>query len=315
MLGTGGADVDARGVDAAVSQQIRQLRQIAVQPVERPGEQVAEVVGKHLLVGYPGGTAEGFHLPPDVAAVKGRAAARDEHGAVGDAVLLHVAEQLLLEPGGNEHPAGFALAADDSHAAAGCLGGDGGQLADAYARGADGLEHQRQPRAPRLAGGADEVGVLLGGDLPLLRAVRLVLDPQAVHATFLVTHHAQKTAQRRQNGVDAAGGVVCHKLRLVVQHGVAVQRAVTQPEGEAADVAKVFFQRGGGFLLVSQGGAELGKLCIGDGHGGASKIYYFNGYIIRWRGAVLEWEICRICGEFGGNYRRAPAGGEFFVFG
>ena len=71
VLGAGGADVDTGGVDAAVAQQIGQLGQVLVQPVERAGEQVAEVVGKHFFVGDAGGAAQGLHLAPDVAAVQG----------------------------------------------------------------------------------------------------------------------------------------------------------------------------------------------------------------------------------------------------
>ena len=81
MLGAGGADVDTGGVDAAVAQQVGQLGQVLVQPVERAGEQVAEVVGKHFFVGDAGGAAQGLHLAPDVAAVQGCAAAGDEYQA------------------------------------------------------------------------------------------------------------------------------------------------------------------------------------------------------------------------------------------
>ena len=61
------------------------------------------------------------------------------------------------------------LAQDDGHTPAGGLGGDGGQLADADTGGADRLQHQRQTGAACLPGGADKGGVLLRGDLPLLR--------------------------------------------------------------------------------------------------------------------------------------------------
>lgn len=107
-----------------------------------------------------------------------------------------------------------------------------------------------------------------GGDLAFLGAVRLVLDPQAVNAAVLAGDHAEKTVQRGQDGVDAAGGVVAHKVGLVVQHGVALQRRVAQPQGEALDVAEVFVQGGGGFLLVFQQGAKLRQLVGCDGHGG-----------------------------------------------
>lgn len=76
----------------------------------------------------------------------------------------------------NKLAAGFALAADNGDAAPRGLGGDGRKLADADAGGTYRLQHQRQPCVAGLAGGADEVAVLLGGDLALLGAVGLVLD-------------------------------------------------------------------------------------------------------------------------------------------
>ena len=111
-----------------MAQQVGQLGQVLVQPVERAGEQVAEVVGKHFFVGDAGGAAQGLHLAPDVAAVQGRAAAGDEHRAEGDAVLLHIAQKLLLQAGGDEHAAGFALAPHHGYAGAAGLPQGGGQV-------------------------------------------------------------------------------------------------------------------------------------------------------------------------------------------
>ena len=190
--------------------------------------------------------------------------------AAGDAALLDVAQQLILQAGGQDHPAGLALAADDGHAPAGSLGGDGGQLADADTGGTDRLQHQRQTGAACLPGGADKGGVLLRGDLPLLRRVGLVLDAQTAHTAVLPVEQAQKAVQRGQDGVDTVGGVVLCQVGLVVQHSVVGQGRVTQPLGEAADVAPVALQCGGGFFLVPQSGEEVVELCGGNGHGGAS---------------------------------------------
>ena len=59
-----------------------------------------------------------------------------------------------------------------------------------------------------LPGGADKGGVLLRGDLPLLRRVGLVLDAQTAHTAVLPVEQAQKAVQRGQDGVDTVGGVV-----------------------------------------------------------------------------------------------------------
>ena len=48
MLGAGGDEVDAGGLDAGVAQHVSQLCHIPAHPVETPGKQVAQVVGKDL---------------------------------------------------------------------------------------------------------------------------------------------------------------------------------------------------------------------------------------------------------------------------
>ena len=55
VLGAGGHDVNACGVDAAVAQNVRQLGNVLFNAVKRPGEQLAQIVGKDLA---------GLHPPP-----------------------------------------------------------------------------------------------------------------------------------------------------------------------------------------------------------------------------------------------------------
>ena len=53
--------VDTSGVDAAMPQNIRQTGQVSLQRVVRPGEQVAQVVGKHLSRLHPSTITKSFH--------------------------------------------------------------------------------------------------------------------------------------------------------------------------------------------------------------------------------------------------------------
>ena len=53
MLGAGGDEVDAGGLDAGVAQHVSQLCHIPAHPVETPGKQVAQVVGKDLAGATP----------------------------------------------------------------------------------------------------------------------------------------------------------------------------------------------------------------------------------------------------------------------
>ena len=58
--------IDSRGLDAAMSQHPRQLYDIMMQPIIRPGEQVTQVMGKHLFLIDPRLAAQALHLPPYV---------------------------------------------------------------------------------------------------------------------------------------------------------------------------------------------------------------------------------------------------------
>ena len=188
VLGTGGADVNAGGVDAAVTQQVRQLGQVTLQPVERPGEQVAQVVGEYLRAVHPGIAAQRFHLTPNVAAVQRLAGTGDEHWAVGDTMAAGVAQELALQAGGQQHAAELTFAPHHGHAFAGGLHGNGRQLADADAGGADGLQQQGNTGAALLTGGAHQGGVLLSGQLPILRAIGLILDAHLADAAVLPSY-------------------------------------------------------------------------------------------------------------------------------
>ena len=66
MLGAGGDEVDAGGLDAGVAQHVSQLCHIPAHPVETPGKQVAQVVGKDLGRSDPGRPAHPLHLCPDL---------------------------------------------------------------------------------------------------------------------------------------------------------------------------------------------------------------------------------------------------------
>ena len=79
VLGSGGHDVDAGGVDAAVAQNVGQLGDVLFNAVEGAGEQLAEIVGKDLAGLHVGLLAQGFHLCPDIAPIQRPAASGDEN--------------------------------------------------------------------------------------------------------------------------------------------------------------------------------------------------------------------------------------------
>ena len=84
MFRAGGHQVDAGGVDGAVSQQIRHLRDVPAGPVEHGGEQMPQVMGKDLGRGDPRRLADGFHFAPDLSPGDRPAAPGAEDRAGGD---------------------------------------------------------------------------------------------------------------------------------------------------------------------------------------------------------------------------------------
>ncbi len=78
MFGAGGHDIDAGGIDGAVTQNICQLGNVLFDAVEGAGEQLTQIVGKHLGRFHPGGFAQLFHCRPDVASIQRFSSTGDE---------------------------------------------------------------------------------------------------------------------------------------------------------------------------------------------------------------------------------------------
>ena len=103
-------DINSRGVDAGVSEQVGQLCDVFLHPVERDGEQVAEVMGEHLAAVYARVVAQSLKLLPDVGAVQGLSVFGDEHGSGRDVRLFAVGQQFLAQALRDEDDAPLALA-------------------------------------------------------------------------------------------------------------------------------------------------------------------------------------------------------------
>lgn len=73
--------INARGVHVRMSQNIRKPYNILLHLVERPREQVAQVVREHLSLVYVRALAQFFHVAPYVCSVKRLAAPCDKYCA------------------------------------------------------------------------------------------------------------------------------------------------------------------------------------------------------------------------------------------
>lgn len=64
VFGSGGHDIDAGGVDAAVAQNVGRLGDVLFNAVEGAGEQFAEIVGEYLAGLYPRPAGTGLSSVP-----------------------------------------------------------------------------------------------------------------------------------------------------------------------------------------------------------------------------------------------------------
>ena len=249
VLPSGFHGVDAGGVHAGVTEDVRKTQQVLFHAVKNAGEQMPQRMGKDLARVHPRPLTQGFHAPPDRAAVQRRFVFREEHAAGGDAGLFHIAQQEPSQRGGNEDHAGFPLVADGGAALPHRLGGDVPQLGDADARAADGLHDNADLRPAR---GADKAGVFLAGELPFLTPEQRPLDAQGLHPAVGAAGKGQVAVDPRQHGVDTGGLVSLGQTRLVADGQLLGGLTPVQPAQEGAGVAQVLFYRGGAFLVFAQ---------------------------------------------------------------
>lgn len=110
VLCAGVHGVDARGVDATLSQQIGQSQQVFFRPVKGAGKQMAQIVGEHLGWRDIRRRTECLHLLPDIRAVKGSATPGHKHTAGFDAGFFYIPPQKAAEGAGQEDETHLAIA-------------------------------------------------------------------------------------------------------------------------------------------------------------------------------------------------------------
>ena len=84
----GGHDIDAGGLDAAVSQNICQLCDIFAGGIEAAGKELAQIMRKHLARIHICRGAKPLHLRPHIAAVQRFPAAGDKDASTADPLLF-----------------------------------------------------------------------------------------------------------------------------------------------------------------------------------------------------------------------------------
>ena len=90
VLCAGGHDVDARRVDAAVTENICQFCNILLHTIESPGKEFPQIVGKHLVRIYVCLRTQPLHGRPDIAAVHRLAGPGTEDMPAFDSRAAHI---------------------------------------------------------------------------------------------------------------------------------------------------------------------------------------------------------------------------------
>ena len=91
-----GNNIDTRRIDAGVSQDIRQFRDILFHIIISPRKQVAQIVGKYLSGAYARFPAQRFHLSPDITPVPGFPALCHKERAGTDLFSAHLFSKTQL---------------------------------------------------------------------------------------------------------------------------------------------------------------------------------------------------------------------------
>ena len=140
VFGAGGDNIDSCGVNAAVSENVGKLGNILLNAVKHTGEQVAEVVRKHLLRVDLCLDAQSFHFPPDIRAADWFAGAGYKNHSTLNILLRSIAEQFFSQLPDNKNRSCLALAVHHRLTAFGRL-----QFTDPDACTANRLQDEIQP--------------------------------------------------------------------------------------------------------------------------------------------------------------------------
>ena len=145
MKASAGGDIDSGGVDAAVSQHIRQLGDVFLRFVKRRGKQVPQIMREYLGGKYPGGFAECFQCFPNITAIHFFSGSGQKDRAGFSVSVLCVAQQLFPEHAGNQNGTVFPFTLNGSAAVSYRLHRDESQLRNPDTRGANGLNQKPEP--------------------------------------------------------------------------------------------------------------------------------------------------------------------------
>ena len=251
VLLTSGHDVDARGIDVAVTQDIRQFGDVLFKIIKRPGEELAQIVREHFVRINFCPRAELFHGSPDVAAIQRPSRVGTEDDATANARVPRVAQQERFEPAGEQNFPVFILAGHADLAPAHGLHCEIPQLRDADAGSADGLHQKPQPPVPLRS--SQKAQVFRAAQLPLRAQVNLPLHPAQPRAAVRPSAEGKKAVHRRQHGVYGPQCVAAREqMPLVGNRPLSGDVLPAKPAQKALHIADVFCDCNAAFFFFGQ---------------------------------------------------------------
>lgn len=248
VLRAGGDDINAGRIDAAVTENVGELCNVLFDAVKHPGEQVAQIVRKHLFRVDLRLLAQGFHLPPDICPVDGLARAGHENHPAFDPLLRRIAEQFLFQRLYDKNCPSLRLAVHHRFSAPDRFHGDIPQLADPDAGSADGLQDQAEPPIVPALRRPDQAGVFLPGQFLFFGAVDLLLQFQHFHLQIVPAQKGEQTVETGQHGIDAPHGAAPLQVLFVPDHRFLCDCSIPHICRKSRGIPDIFFHR----LILSQ---------------------------------------------------------------
>ena len=241
VLVTGRNDLDPRGVDAAVPEDIRKLGNVFFNAVKRAGKKVAQIVRKHFIWIDVCLFAKAFHLSPDVRAADRLACACHKDRSRCDVLFFGILQQFFLQAFHDENRANLPLAVDGRFTAPDRFHRDELQFTDTDACSADRLNDKIQAVVFLLLCSVDKAQVFRFGQLFLVAAKNLLLQFDGLHLTVTPTEKRKKTVDRGQHGIDAADSIaVIDQLLFVFDCKFFCDLLFVEESGKRFDVAHIF---------------------------------------------------------------------------
>lgn len=106
---TGSDNINSCGIDTAMTENISEFGNVLFYAVECSCEQVAQIMGKHLLRIYPCLIAKAFHFTPNVSSAHRLATSCYENSTRCNFLRCCIAEQFLLQFSDNKYRVCFAF--------------------------------------------------------------------------------------------------------------------------------------------------------------------------------------------------------------